>query len=384
MKFMYLLMTVLVVVGVSQVAWAQAPSQQWRVQMGNRTFAPRCDEIGDLVIGGEDGKTPIYSCRVGEHWQAVKGDQVYTPRCSGMRYIWWSPENREVMYTCTSDAVFAGSQAQPNSPWKFRYVKEDGSLCSPSYSFPYPCNEKLVNEDHVRGYDYIDVRPRRFPEGVIEISFQWAPPAPVIPENADSDVEVVRSGVGHRVEHDRTPLMLARRADEYHRRSFRNIPNGMPSADPTGIPGGKPAVVSCGNEVVTHYLTAGGKPVWIKHEDTKQLVCVDTTLGKAWDDTWDLVGHQSGTASYFALAGGNWRLVNGRTEGPAYGIIRWHEWVDVSGADKRVYIATGKAGESTAAVYGMLDSQQLFRSTKPIKMLCFIPAAGTFVFAIQG
>lgn len=382
MKLNLLMMLVgLVVFSHSTWAQAQTPSQQWRVQMGNRMFAPRCDEIGDLVIGGEDGKTPIYSCRVGEHWQAVKGNQLYAPRCARMRHIWWSPENREVMYTCTSGAIFAGSQAQPGSPWKFRYVKEDGGLCSPSDSSYYDCNEKLVNEDHMRGYDYIDVRPRRFPEGVIELSFQWAPPAP--PQIDTSDVEVV---VRVSPRHDLYGSPRTGSDETLPGRSgwdVPRIPDGMPSADRTSIPARRPAAVSCDDVTVTAYLGQAGQAVWIKREEDKLRVCVGKSLGKAWDDTWDL-DYADGMLSYFARADGNWRLVSGTREAPAFANIRWHEWVEVNGVDKRAYIATDKVGESTEAVYGLLDGQQLFRATKPVKMLRFIPAAGAYVFAIQG
>ncbi|MBU2566620.1 hypothetical protein KKG46_03615 [Patescibacteria group bacterium] len=352
----------------------------WRVQMGTRAFTPRCDEIGDLVIGGTDNKTPIYSCRNGEHWQAVKGNQVLTPRCAEMSYIWWSVENSAVMYTCTDGAVFVGNQPQSeDGPWSMVYALSDGSYCG-SYLAQYrsDCRLRLAHKDY-RGKA---IKPRRFPdvamlEGVVELSFDWAPPAPATPKPKDADVEVAHHSSGGPVDEIRfTPRGTSRFDHPAH-------PDGMPSADPTKMPSGKPAAVSCGDEVVTSYLGEADQAIWIKYDDGKRRVCVGKSLGKSWDEIWDLEKYTDGTASYFARSGGNWRLVNGTREALAFDNIRWHHWVTVNGTEKRAYIATDKVGETTPAVYLMLDAQQLVRATKAIKMLRFIPSAGTFVLAVQ-
>ncbi|MDD2786278.1 MAG: hypothetical protein PHS79_05335 [Patescibacteria group bacterium] len=376
-KFMF---AVLVAVGFTSNVKADVPGQKWHVVMGARAFAPRCDAIGDIVIGGEDGKTPIYSCRNGDDWQAVKGNQMLTPHCTQMKYIWWSPEQRAVMYTCTDDAVMIGNQPQPqDGPWAIEQVdyleqvNYQARLCS---GYDSDCMRRLVHKEHKNSYGYEDVKPRRFPDGVLEITFEWSSPVPIAPAPSEaSDVEVV-----NRPYNPPPPCIgcYGSSADG------PSAPYGMPSADPTRIPSGKPAAVSCGDEVVTWYLGDADKAVWIKRDGDKLRVCAGKSLGKAWDDTWDVTNYDDGTPSYFARGNDNWRLVSGTTEAPAYESIAWHSWVKVNGRDARAYIATGKVGESTPAVYGMLDGRQVSSASHSAKFWRFIPSAGTFVFATQG
>lgn len=374
-KFMFAL---LVVVGAAGSARADA-SQKWHVVMGARAFAPRCDAIGDIVIGGEDGKTPIYSCRNGDDWQAVKGNQILTPHCTQMRYIWWSPEQRAVMYTCTDDAVMIGNQPQPESgPWAVETTNYNGRFCYRGYS---ECTRHLVHKEHKNSYDgFAEVKPRRFPDGVIEIAFEWSPPAPVAPAPSESsDVEVVRS----RGQRDSVPSfdpLAFREGSSYG----PQIPVGMPSVDPTSIPSGKLAAVSCGDEVVTQYLSAADKAVWIKRDGDKLRVCAGKSLGKAWDGTWDVTIYNDGTPSYFARGNNTWRLVSGTTEASAYKSIAWHSWVKVGNYEARVYIATGKVGETAPMVYGMIDSRQISSASRRTKFWRFVPSAQAFVFATQG
>ncbi|MFA6503949.1 MAG: hypothetical protein WCT54_03315 [Patescibacteria group bacterium] len=376
-KFMFAL---LVAVGFTSNVKADAPGQKWHVVMGTRAFTPHCDEIGDVVIGGENGKTPIYSCRNGDDWQAVKGNQMLTPHCDQMKYIWWSPEQGAVVYTCTGDAVMIGSQPQPESgPWAIEQVNYRGRVCG---RYDSACTRRLVHKEH-RSSDggYEDVKPRRFPDGVVEIAFEWSPPALVAPAPSESsDVEVVgRSDNGIR-DLPSYPCIgcYGSSADAPF------TPDGVPAADPTQIPSGKTAAVSCGDEVVTRYLGNADKAVWIKRDGDKLRVCAGKSLGKAWDDTWDVTNYDDGTPSYFARANDAWRLVNGTTEAPAFESIAWHSWVKVNGRDTRAYIATGKVGQTTPAVYGMLDGRQVSSASRSTKFWRFVPSAGTFVFATQG
>ncbi len=385
-KFSGLLATIAMVLVVSA---ATADEAKWHVVTGANAYAPKCDEIGDIVFGEDN--VPIYSCRVGTEWQAVKGNAKFTPKCDRMDHIWWNGQTKSVMYTC-GRSVFVGNAPQPeDGGWKCISVNSLGRVCNDAYDYRWQCSLKLVHEGH-RSSDgtYANVSPRRFPDGVAEVAFRWSPPAPPKPKSEqDSDVVVNEERYGGRRDSGDGVITGCALGDSCASNSVRprqppvSVPDGMPGADPTAIQDGRPAVVSCDNRTVTQYLSAGTKPVWLMQDAGKRRVCVDKTASKPWDDTWDLAAHDNGTASYFGKLGSAWRLVKAGTEASPFESIEWHAWFQKDGEDLRAYIATGKTGDSKPTVHFMVDGRRVGQSAKAVELVRLVGRAKAFAYAVQ-